>query len=1060
MMKKQVLIGAGIMTLIAIMIIMKNTSGKTNIPEWENPTVFQINREKPRAHFFPFESERLAIKGDFRQSKFFETMNGTWKFHLSPTPDKRPKSFYKSDFDTSEWDDIRVPGHWELQGWSFPIYLDEEYPFLPDPPFVPHDYNTVGSYIRTFRIPSYWKGRDIIIRFSGVRSSFYLWINGQFIGYSQGSKTPAEFDITPHVHTGKNKVAVEVYRFSDGSYLEGQDTWRVSGLERDVYVYSAPKVRITDFFVQAGLDENNKTGLFKLNIELMNKERHTGNYLIRTVLKTTDRRTRTSYDSTSITPLDTITTVQIKTHIKDVIPWSAENPHLYLLQITLTDPFGKVVESFVQQVGFKRVELKNGNLLVNGKAVMFRGVNRHEWDPVHGRSINEETMIKDIQLMKQHNINAVRTSHYPNQERWYELCNKYGLYVIDEANIEAHGMQFHKKKYRRITDDADWSEQWLDRGKRMVERDKNQPSIIIWSMGNEAGDGKNFKSLYSWIKKRDPSRPVVYEPARQEAHTDIIFPMYKDIEFISNYAKTKTDRPLILCEYAHAMGNSVGNLQEYWDTFEQFPALQGGFIWDWVDQVINNTDSDGNEYWAYGGDFGNEFPENDSNFCANGLVAADRSLNPHIFEVKKVYQPVKFEAIDLQNGKVRVINRYDFIDLQHLQFSYSIDESGKTELAGTLGQLGLMAGESKILTFNLSAMIPKPGAEYFLTIESRTHQGQQLIPKDHLVAWEQFRLPIRRPQMPKNSVNLPPLQLHENDDFIKVKGINFEVIFERNNGHLIQYIYKGVDMLVSGLEPHFWRAPIDNDLGNGMPKRTGIWRHVREEIFLQALNRSLNNNVASIEVISSHDTTGIILETHYSIYGNGLVNINQQLIPSGEKVPEIPRFGMKMTLPGSFNEVEWFGRGPHESYWDRKTSAAVGHYSGTVWEQTFPYIRPQETGNKTDVRWMAIKGDSLGLMAIGKPTFDGSVHQYPYADLDYIPKSQRHGKLDLHPKNQVDWLIDYRQMGVGGDNSWGARPHDDYTLPVDTIIYELQFGIIPFDKGTDLMRLSKISIER
>ena len=1059
MMKKQVLVGVGILTLVAVMIIMKDPRRKKNAPEWEDPTIYQINRERPRAHFFPFESERLALKGDLRHSKFFESLNGTWKFHFSPSPNKRPKTFYMSDFDVSKWENIIVPGHWELQGWSTPIYLDEEYPFPPDPPFVPHDYNAVGSYARTFRVPSYWKARDIFIHFSGVRSAFYLWINGQFVGYSQGSKTPAEFNITSHVQTGENKVAVEVYRFSDGSYLEGQDTWRVSGLERDVYVYSAPNIRITDYFVHAGLDANNKTGLFDLSIELKNKEQHTGNFLVNTVLKNVSRHTRTIFDSTSITSLDTVTTVQVKTRIKDVIPWSAEDPHLYQLQVTLSDPFGKIVESFVQQVGFKRVELKDGNLLVNGKPIMFRGVNRHEWDPVNGRSINEETMVKDIQLMKQHNINAVRTSHYPNQERWYELCNKYGLYVIDEANIEAHGMRFHKRKYKHITDDVDWKDQWLDRGIRMVERDKNQPCIIIWSMGNEAGDGQNFRSLYSWIKKRDPSRPVVYEPANQEDHTDIVFPMYKNIEFISNYAETTPERPLILCEYAHAMGNSVGNLQDYWDTFERYPALQGGFIWDWVDQVIKRTDDAGNEYWAYGGDFGDEFTENDSNFCANGLVAADRTLNPHMYEVKKVYQPVKFEAIDLQNGKVKVINRYDFIDLKHLEFSYSIDADGKTELAGTLGQLGLKAGESRVLTFNLSAMIPKLQTEYFLTIEARTNQAQRLVTKDHLVAWEQFRLPIRRPQVPMNSVNLPHLQLQEDDDLIKVKGINFEVVFKKDKGNLIQYTYKGMDMLISGLEPHFWRAPNDNDLGNGMPKRTSIWRHAEDELSLQALNKSLNDNVARIGVISGHDTTGIILETEYYIYGNGFISVDHELTPTKINVPEMPRFGMKLTLPATYDHVEWFGRGPHESYWDRKTSAAIGHYTGTVWEQTFPYVRPQETGNKTDVRWMVLKGDSLGLMVVGRPIFDGSVHQYPYNDLDYIPKNHGHGKLDLQPKDQIDWLIDLHQMGVGGDNSWGARPHDQYTLSMDNKKYELHFGIIPFEKGTDLMKLSKIVID-
>ncbi len=1025
--------------------------------EWEDPTVFQINREPARAHFFPFESEGLALKNDPTQSEYFQSLNGNWKFNFSPTPDERPKNFYKDNFDDTDWSDIQVPGHWEMQGWSVPIYLDEEYPFTPNPPFVPYDYNTVGSYRRSFTITKDWDGRDVFLRFGGVRSAFYVWINGEFVGYSQGSKTPAEFDITDFVQTGENNVAVEVYRFSDGSYLEGQDTWRVSGLERDVYLYAPPKTRITDFFVLAGLDSTFKTGSFSLNVVALNGGDRNQTYSIRAKLTDPSHRRRPLFDSTFVANIDPTVSANFKTEIKRVKPWSAEDPNLYTLQISVSDSSGILIESFTQKVGFKTVEVKNGNLLVNGEAIMIRGVNRHEWDPVHGRAITEESMIHDIQLMKQHNINAVRTSHYPNQERWYELCNEYGLYVIDEANIESHGMQFHEGSYGHISSDSTWTTQWLDRGERMFERDKNQPSIIIWSMGNEAGDGQNFVELYKLLKRMDTSRPVVYEPAKESAHTDVVFPMYKNIDFIAEYAEKNPERPLILCEFAHAMGNSVGNLADYWNTFEKYTSLQGGFIWDWVDQTILKTDSTGKEYWAYGGDFGTEFVENDSNFCANGLVAADRSLNPHIHEVKKVYQPVKIAADNLSRGRITVTNDYDFINLKHLDFSWFIKGDDVTVSSGKLGSLDLKPGESRKLTFNLSSIRPKPGAEYFLTIQAKTKKKQPLVSKGHLVAWEQFKLPIKREALATASADLPPLNLFKNDKSVEVYGQDFKVVFKRESGQISNYTFDGIDLLTAPAEANFWRAPNDNDLGNGMPKRTNVWKHAGRRMETKMIQSALENNSAKVVIVCRDEKTAATLTTTYNVYGNGVIKIRQQFSAADTTLPEIPRIGMKFCLPGSFKKVEWFGRGPHESYWDRKTSAAIGHYSGSVWKQTFRYVRPQETGNKTDVRWMAQSNGKVGIMAKGLPTFDGSVHQYPYEDLDYIPKSQKHGKLDIKPQDHVDWLIDYKQIGVGGDNSWGAKPHHQYTLyPGD---YSYTFMLIPFRSNADLMAISKTAIQ-
>ena len=1026
-------------------------------PEWEDPTIFQINQEPPRAHFFAYESEALANINNPLQSDYFQSLNGTWKFNFSKNPDGRPKNFYKSNYDDSNWSDITVPGHWELQGWSVPIYLDEEYPFTPNPPFVPHDYNTVGSYRRSFSIPESWKGRDIFLRFGSVRSAFYVWVNGQLVGYSQGSKTPAEFNISDFTRIGENNVSVQVYRFSDGSYLEGQDTWRVSGLERDVQLYSRSKMRILDFFVNADIDSVFQTGLFSIHIDLLNNTGFSDSLTVRAKLVDPLQRYRVIFDSTRTVSVDSVFSLQIESKVNRAKLWSAEEPNLYQLQLSLLNNSGQIIEVITQQVGFRKIEIKAGQLLVNGKPLMFRGVNRHEWDPYFGRAITESSMLEDIKLMKQHNINAVRAAHYPNQERWYELCNEYGLYVIDEANIEAHGMRFHENGFEHITNDTLWTAQWLDRGYRMFERDKNQPSIIMWSMGNEAGDGKNFVKLYQMIKQLDSSRPVVYEPAKLSSHTDVVFPMYDTIDEISAFAVSNPDRPLILCEYAHAMGNSVGNLIDYWNTFEKYRSLQGGFIWDWADQVIAKSDSNGIDYWAYGGDFGDEFIENDSNFCANGLVAADRSLNPHILEVKKVYQPIRFKADNLYRGRIKVTNDYDFIDLSDFTFSWFINGDGKTVSSGSFGTLDLNPGESRTLQFNLSNIRPKIGVRYYLTVQAKTKYEKPLVPINHMVAWDQFELPIYREELAQNPINLSSLNLFKNDKGIEIYGKGFKVIFTRESGQISEYVKNGNTLLTSPAKPNFWRAPNDNDLGNGMPVRTKVWKNAGTRMLTKSVYSALKNNTAEILMVSEDTLSKSTLSSRYLVYGNGTIQITQKLEVSDSTQAEIPRFGLKFSIPGDFDHVSWFGRGPHESYIDRKTSAAIGHYSGSVWEQSYSYVRPQETGNKTDVYWMALSNGSNGLMAKGLPKFDGSVHQYPYSDLDHIPSSQRHGKLDLKKKNQIDWLIDYKQMGVGGDNSWGARPHDIYTIYPGE--YEYSFMLIPFENGDDLSQISKLKFQ-
>ena len=1056
-MKKSLFITMALTSILFLIFLVEEIQKKYFADNWQDQSIFEINREPPRSHFFSFESEKLAKLRNRENSTFFQSLDGDWNFHFSKNPDGVPKGFEKLNFDHSDWDSIKVPGNWELQGYSAPIYINTNYPFEPDPPYVPNEHNNVGSYIQYFEIENSWLDRDVFLHFGGVRSAFYVWVNGEMVGYSQGSKTPAEFEITNKIKSGKNKISLKVLRFSDGSYLECQDTWRLSGLERSVYLYALPKVRIADYFIKSSLDDTYKQGVCSVQVDLLNKERFTGKHHIALKIKK-DKRNIIEIEKT--TSIDSTKRISFLANLGRVNPWSAETPELYTLELSLFDSQRNLVQTIIQDIGFRRVEIVKGRLIINGKKIVIKGVNRHEWDPIHGRVINEESMLLDIKLMKENNINAVRASHYPNQERWYELCNKYGLYVIDEANIEAHGMEWSKFGYQYLTDDTTWTDQFLDRARRMVERDKNQTCVIIWSMGNEAGNGMNFKRIYNWIKKRDNTRPVVYEQAGLDTNTDIVFPMYKKIKYLEDYVAMNPKRPLILCEYSHAMGNSVGNLKDYWELIDKNDALQGGFIWDWADQVLLKTDSSGNEYWAYGGDFKSEILKNDSNFCANGLVAADRSLNPHIHEVKKVYQPIKFKIIDQNQSssritKVSIINRYNFLNLDHLNFTWMIEEDGEKIMSGKLNKLNLSPDESEIFSFNHGNIKISPGSEYFLTISAKTVEKSDLLPKGFLLAWEQFYLPIKKDPINKSSNIISSVDIVDYSTHFEIVGDNFRAFVDREYGHLAQFEYMDSNLFLSGIKPHFWRAPTDNDIGNKMPERMGIWKNIDENIELESCNAKKLKNIIQIISIWRHTLSKTQIKAKYLFHGNGAIEFKQSITKIDNSLPELPRFGIKMTLAEDFSNVSWFGRGPHESYSDRKSSAKVDFYSGRVWDQTFPYVRPQETGNKTDVFWMALQNQRIGLMAKGAPLFDASVHQYPYSDLDNHPKEKKHGKLDIKSKEQVDWLIDYKQMGVGGDDSWGAKPHGKYTLKPKE--YSLEIFLIPFENSNNLREISKIN---
>ncbi|UCH98650.1 MAG: DUF4981 domain-containing protein [Candidatus Aminicenantes bacterium] len=1035
------------------------------INDWENPEVFGRNKEAPHCPIIPYADIETAVKEDPCASPFYKSLNGTWKFHWVRVPWQRPKEFYREDFCLDGWNDINVPGNWELQGFGVPIYTDEPYPFKPNPPKVPHDYNPVGSFRRDFTLPETWDSRQVFIHFGAVKSAMYLWINGKEVGYSQGSRTPAEFNITKYVKKGKNTAAVQVFRWSDGSYLENQDAWRMSGIERDVFLFSVPQVHILDYFVHADLDKKYINGEFSLDVEVKNHTSNKEKCWVQLKLSEGEKSLFKMEKTVFIEPSGAAPVHFAKT-VKNPKKWTAETPHLYTLVLSLFDKTQKRIEVVSSKIGFRRVEIKDGQLLVNGVPIYLKGVNRHSHDPVTGQYVTRETMIKDIRLMKQFNINAVRTSHYPNDTQWYDLCDRYGLYLVDEANIEAGGMWFHPDK--TLMDKPQWENAILDRTIRMVERDKNHPSIITWSLGNECGDGPHFRTTYYWIKQRDPSRPVQSEDAQLKSHTDIYCPMYRRIHQIEEYASKPQTRPLIMCEYAHAMGNSVGNLQDYWDVIYKHKHLQGGFIWDWVDQGLLKKNEKGEEFWAYGGDF---LPVGvnhvDKNFLINGLVFPDRKLHPHIWEVKKVYQSPKAEPVNLETGKIRLINRYDFTNLNALEIFWEISGDDKIIVTGTLapGHTNVPPGKFKILQLPMPVIQPQSGVEYFLNIRFKTREATDLIPAGYEVGWDQFKLPIYKEVVPEDITTLPSLELTESEIHIIIKGKEFVLFMDRKTGQFISWIYRGREFIKTWLVPNFWRAPTDNDFGWGMPGECRVWRHAGQKRKIENVSvKQINNSKIQVDVEATlpEGTGGAKYFTTYVVLGKGDMLVSNRFVPaSGVSLPVMPRFGMTMALPVEFGRVEWYGRGPHESYWDRKTGAAVGIYSNTVMGMYHPYIRPQENGNRVDVRWLAlVDAGGMGLLVVGKPLLDVSMHHFFNEDFDPGEEKQQRHVFDLESRNLVTLNLDYGQMGVGGDTSWGdrARPHPEYRLSVKE--YSYSFRLRPFSPGEGkVMELSKQRFE-
>ncbi len=1031
--------------------------------DWENEQMIGFNKEPAHCTLTPYGDIESALEGIREASPFYRSLNGTWKFHWVSKPAERPMEFYNPAFDVSGWDDIRVPANWQEFGYGRPIYLNMLYPFPPDPPRIPHDYNPVGSYRRVFEIPESWDGREVFLHFAGVDSAFYVWVNGFKVGYSQDSMTAAEFNITEHLRPGKNVLAVEVYRWSDGSYLEDQDMWRLSGIHRGVHLFATPKVHIRDFFVRSTLDDLYQDGLLMIRPKLATyADVPLQGWTVQARLYD-DRKESVLGEPLKIDvkailnerypQRDNVKFALMETRIPNPRKWSAETPNLYTLVLSLHDADGNVIEAESCRVGFRKVEIKDGQLLVNGRSIKLFGVNRHEHDPDHGRAVPLGRMIQDIKLLKQNNINAVRTSHYPDDPQWYELCDLYGIYLIDEANLETHGQGGY------LSNVPSWHSAFVDRAVRMVERDKNHPSVIIWSLGNESGCGPNHAAMAAWIRDYDPTRPIHYEGAvgepRDPYYVDMRSRMYARIpEIVRMATDPRDERPMVLCEYAHAMGNSVGNLKEYWDAIRTHKRLIGGFIWDWVDQGLRKYDDDGSMFWAYGGDFGDN--PNDGNFCCNGLVQPDRKPNPSLYEVKKVYQRIYVTPVDAAAGVVAVANEYDFVDLGFVDATWELTRDGTVIQKGELPKLAVAVGNTQNVTIPFTAPMPDSAGEYWLTVTFALAEDHRWAPKGHIVAWDQFQIPFQTPAPTVADFRLmADVTLHQESEAYTVNNPHFKVTVGNRSGALESFVFRGVELVAAPLAPNFWRPPIDNDNGNGMPRRLGVWRKAGPDRTIESVRaEQINPKMVRITVEATLPVgDGTRCVTTYDVYGTGDVVVAMSVTPSGERIPDLPRYGMQMAIPGQFSRMTWFGRGPQETYWDRQTGAAVGRYSGRVEEQIHVYVRPQENGNKTDVRWMTLTNDhGAGLLAVGMPLLSASAWPFSMEDLEKATHIHK-----LPRRNFITVNLDDKQMGVGGDDSWGARPHPQYTLPARPYTYRFRLRPYSPDMG-DVASLARYEL--
>lgn len=1029
------------------------------IEEWRDPEVFRLNKEPARSFYYSFNDKSGLVAETPWQQNNHQLLNGAWKFNWVEHPSQLPKGFYKTDFDDKEWGTFPVPANWEINGFGIPFY--HSHACFDDKLLLPKQdipYNPVGSYRKTFNIPAQWDNQQVFVHFGAVKSAFYVWVNGKKVGYSQDSKTDAAFDITSYIKSGDNLLALEVYRYSDGSYFECQDMWRLSGIERDVYLYSTPEVAVRDFHTYTTLDESYQNGVLTFDADIDNRSQNTSKQQrLKVELFDEDNNVILSRQL-DVSPLTAGEEMNLKFTAKVITPklWSAEQPNLYAIQLTLVDEQQKESQYINRKIGFRSTEYKDGNFLVNGKPVLFKGVNRHEHDPKTGHVITRESMLQDVKMMKAFNINAVRMAHYPNDPYMYDLADKYGLYVMDEANTESHGLgasnqggSYDPKKH--IVNDPVWKAAYIDRISNMYERSKNNPSVVIRSLGNESGDGPNLEATYDWLKAKEPS-PVISEQAQLRRHTDAYGQMYAPLTDIIRYAETQHDeRPVILIEYEHAMGNSLGNFQEYWDAFEKYDVLQGGFIWDWVDQTIEKTAPDGTIFQAYGGDLEPAGTPNSDSFCANGLVFADRTPYPYLWEVKKVQQNIAIAAVDIAKGRISIRNKFYFRDLSHYQLNWRLLENGIVVEQGNVDRLSANAGESEQvkLTFNKAFAEEK---EYFLNIDIIQKENDGLLDIGHIVAQEQLSFP--QILEPRTVITEKLLTINKSANELIFSGNDFSISIDNKSGLISSINYFDSELLKASSHPEFWRAPVYNDLEIGeYEKNFAVWQHLGQQTKLTSLVvNEVSKAYAKVDVELALGAIESRYLLTYHIWGNGEVRVDNWFYAAPhKKFGELPRIGNLFELNNRYNTVEYYGRGPHENYDDRKSSAFVGLYKTNIDDLYTPYVRPSENGYHTDVRhvsFMDNKGKGITFSGIDSSKRKGVIGfgaQYFSTD-DYDASKHDHVKRNLHPfelvkRDRIFVNIDHRQRGVGGTDSWGAEPLANYILP--WLDYRFSFSFKP-----------------
>ena len=1005
--------------------------------EWKNPEINAVNRAPMHTNYFAYSSSEEAAKADKENSSNFMTLNGIWKFNWVKNADARPTDFYRTDYNDKGWGQMKVPDVWEMNGYGDPIYVNVGYAwrsqYKNNPPYVPIENNHVRSYRKEIIIPAEWSGKEIFAHFGSVTSNMYLWVNGKYVGYSEDSKLEAEFNLTKYLKPGKNLIAFQVFRWCDGTYLEDQDFFRYSGVGRNCYLYSRNKKYIQDIRVTPDLDSNYTNGTLNVALNL------NGSGTVE--LNLTDPAGKS------------VATAQVngngqKSVVMDVSnpeKWTAETPNLYTLTATLKNG-SNTLEVIPVKVGFRKIELKGGQILVNGQPVLFKGADRHEMDPDGGYVVSRERMLQDILRMKQLNINAVRTCHYPDDNLWYDLCDQYGIYVVAEANIESHGMGYGKET---LAKNPSYKKAHMERNQRNVQRGYNHPSIIFWSLGNEAGYGPNFEQCYTWIKNEDKTRAVQYEQAGTNEFTDIFCPMYYDYDACKKYSEGNIDKPLIQCEYAHAMGNSQGGFKEYWDLIRKYPKYQGGFIWDFVDQSNHWKNKDGIDIYGYGGDF-NKYDASDNNFNDNGLISPDRRPNPHAHEVGYFYQSIWTTPGDLSKGEIKVYNENFFRDLSAYYMEWQLLANGEVMQTGVVQDLNVAPQQTATLKLNLNTEKICPCKELLLNVTYKLKAAETLMPAGSTVAYDQLTirpytakaLELKNQKASHLDIVVPVIK--DNDhNYLIVEGENFIIEFNKHNGYLSRYEADGIQLLNPGaqLTPNFWRAPTDNDYGAGLQHRYAVWKN--PGLKLTSLKQSIENEQAIVQAEYEMKAVKGKLFLTYVINNEGAVKVTQKMeAGKEEKVSDMFRFGMQMQMPENFNEVEYYGRGPVENYADRNHSTLIGKYRQTVAEQFYPYIRPQETGTKTDLRWWRVLNISgNGLQFVGDAPFSASALNYSIESLDDgVQKDQRHSP-EVAKAPFTNLCIDKVQMGLGCVNSWGTLPLEKYRVPYQD--YEFSFILTP-----------------